>query len=126
MTIERRDPIPAGRYWVDLVGKEAGISFDIWRRMYPSISVEETEGDTTVDPFQAFVIFTLSKPTERWSKTPGLGYPNTAGPEIHSKADAYRVPVVENPLDALVSMLQQPGTLIVLGIVLYLATQKRS
>jgi hypothetical protein len=121
LTVERKSPIPAGRYYVDAEGDEAITQFDLWRRMYSSnILVEDVESDLQANTPSAFYIFTLYKPTERWSQdAKGLGLPNVAPPDVKSKSDVYQVPTVETPdlLDAIGKVLGVDRGIVIFGLI---------
>ena len=125
MAIERRSPIPVGRYWVDCQGNPAITQFDIWRRSYSTVVVEETEGDTTGDNPEQFVIFHLTAPTMRWEQMAGgIGFPTVAPASVQSKADAMKVPTTPGIFDSLESMLNDSSTLLLVVAAVFLLTRK--
>lgn len=87
MTVETRNPLPAGRYWID-VSKEP-VPFGTWQGFlsaFPEfVHVDATEEDEAF----AFSIFTTSKALI-WPE--GIGYPTIAGPGIKSRADTVQRP----------------------------------
>jgi hypothetical protein len=93
MAVETRNPLPAGRYWID-VSKEP-VPFGTWQGFlsaFPeSIHVDNTEED---DEF-AFSIFTTTKSLV-WPE--GIGYPTIAGSSIKSRADTVQRPDPEPDL----------------------------
>jgi hypothetical protein len=122
-TVERRNPIPAGRYWVDCIGNPAITEFDIWRRSHQTVVVEETEGDTTAPMPTQFVIFHLTAPTQRWEQmSGGVGMPTIAPPEVKSKADAFKVPTVA-PFS--LDFLNDSSTLLLVAVGLFLLLRKK-
>ena len=87
MTEERRNPLPVGRYWID-VSKEP-VPLGTWQGFLAASSgfvhVETTEDD----PDFSFFIFTTSKELV-WPE--GIGFPSIAGPDIKSRADTVQRP----------------------------------
>jgi hypothetical protein len=88
MTIERRNPLPAGRYWIDIF--ESGFTaFQSWlSNNKSSVRVETTEdypaaGDA---PARQFYIFAVSAPTA-WPSDRGLGLPSIATSNVTSSSD---------------------------------------
>lgn len=88
MGIERRNPVPPGRYWIDIF--ESG--FSAWQTWLASnrstVRVESTEehpaaGDA---PARQFFIFSVSAPI-LWPENRGLGLPSIADPGVSSSAD---------------------------------------
>lgn len=109
MTEERRNPLPAGRYWL-FVSEPNRIAFETWRTVNAaSVKVEVTESETNTDPPTEFFIFntvesvpvpggtgTIAVPLEWDAKA--FGFPSIAGPDVHSSADVTRAPPL--PKDA--------------------------
>jgi len=87
MAVETRNPLPAGRYWID-VSKEP-VPFGTWQGFlaaFPEhVHVDATEEDESF----AFSIFTTTKPLV-WPE--GIGYPSIAGPGIKSRSDTVQRP----------------------------------
>lgn len=92
-------PIPPGRYWTDLNGRQID-DFDQWvQDMFGAVVVEKSEVqqrpvETTAGPQQRRFAFTIwSVPQGRAPFYPRhLGFPNFAPPEMQSRADAIADP----------------------------------
>ncbi len=89
MAIERRRPLPAGRYWIDVFPKSKNL-WETWRDAMLKIDrvhIETTESYPGVDgaPEHEFIIFTLPVDNAAWP--PDLGSPNTAPQTITTSAD---------------------------------------
>jgi hypothetical protein len=87
MAVETRNPLPAGRYWID-VSKEPkplGTFEGFLSAFADFIHVESTEDD----PEFSLYIFNTSKPLV-WPE--GIGYPTIAGADIKSRADTVQRP----------------------------------
>lgn len=93
MAVETRNPLPAGRYWID-VSKEP-VPLGTWQG-FLSAFAEFVHVDTTEeDEDFAFSIFTTSKALV-WPE--GIGYPTIAGADIKSRADTVQRPDPEPDL----------------------------
>lgn len=118
MTIERRNPLPAGRYWIDVVGDNFYVMEGWLKAVAPFVQVENQHltPATGFDPGAGppllpgpdavanstprimFYIFRTSKALP-WVGAV-LGFPNIAGPQIQTQADTTaRPPTPKGPLD---------------------------
>lgn len=107
MAVERRNPLPPGRYWVDvfdrvaLSGPFAGTneqqSFREWLKAFSfTLHVEATETHDS-DPPRDWYLFRVEQPTP-WL---GPGFPTIATPDVKSSADTVQRPDPEkDPLDS--------------------------
>lgn len=106
--LERRRPLPAGRYWLD-VFEPKRITWEVWQRVMSRdepdspapMRVEVTEhfDSDGSSPSRDFVIFRTARETV-WVED--LGSPTVAGEDIHSSADTVQRPDPEpDPLDAI-------------------------
>lgn len=98
MTIERRRPLPVGRYWADIFPAQQA-KWGAWisvQRNAGNATIEETEHfDASGDsPEHDFVIFTTSAETV-WPDEDMKFAPNIAGSEIRSSADTVQRPPPE-------------------------------
>jgi hypothetical protein len=108
--LERRRPLPAGRYWADLIeGKRA--FFDVWAQQYGTAGVLHGEVSehfepTGSEPARDFVIFTTTEETV-WPDA-DMGFaPSIAGPEIRSSSDTVQRPAPEkDPIDKLTDIAE--------------------
>lgn len=113
--VERRQPLPAGRYWITVFSDDAHPDrmshFLQWCDANPGrVVVEKSEPVVTETRNGVFRIFTLSKPTRFDSKQ--FGFPNVAGPEIKSQDDTVQRPPKPTPAGELgdwLSSLAMPG-----------------
>lgn len=100
--IERKRPLPIGRYWVDVSARNR-IAWDAWvkfngeaQRAHGEVAqhFEAADGAESRD----FYIFNTTEPTV-WPDAE-LGFaPNVAGPEIKSYEDVIQKPPPAEPLD---------------------------
>lgn len=99
--IQRADPIPAGRYWLNfknasLDGGAQELVWQTWvRKNAATVKVEATDGAN--DDF-AFVVFRVSSPTPRWPTQPlkdFLGFPSLAGSKVAGSSDVIQQPAPE-------------------------------
>lgn len=111
MALERRRPLPAGRYWLDVMPATKE-KWDMWRAAMAnveSVKVETTEhfpAQTGIpgvpDTLERdFVIFTLTAPNVAWQVV-GLPSPTIAPKSVTTSADTGDVPPPEpGPLEQL-------------------------
>lgn len=103
MALERRRPLPAGRYWLDVFENQQG-NWGAWvdamtRMAPPRVTVEVSQHFDGVDGAAAhdFVIF--STPGENVAyEAAGLPSPTIAGPEIQNSDDTVQKPPPEPDL----------------------------
>lgn len=98
MALERRRPLPAGRYWLDVFPKNA-IAWGAWSdsmRKLGSATVEHTEHFEAVDgaPEHDFVIFSTTGPNVAWEAA-GLPSPTIAPSSVTSSDDTATKPPPE-------------------------------
>jgi hypothetical protein len=121
--LERRNPIPAGRYWMDATGDPAIDKLDAWLVAHTdTVRVVTSEFDRgSAGPFSnptpvQFVIFQVSAPT----RSDGLpSYPNIATPDIQTSADTVQRPPPEtmpSVLDVLAIPFEGAGMLLALWV----------
>lgn len=82
MALERRNPLPAGRYWID-ISKEP-VPLGTWQGFLAAakgfVHVDSTEDD----PDFSWFLFTTSKPLV-WPE--GIGAPTIADKSVKSRSD---------------------------------------
>ncbi|MDD5012766.1 MAG: hypothetical protein PHQ66_03945 [Candidatus Nanoarchaeia archaeon] len=105
MAIERRRPLPAGRYWIDVFQPNRAY-WEIWSTAMKHagrLTIEHTESFEATDGEETardFVIFSTNAETIGWPDR--IGSPTIAGKEIQSSADTVQRPDAPlEPLDAL-------------------------
>lgn len=126
MALERRRPLPAGRYWFDVVpGNRA--QWDLWlggMTNVTSVTIEHTEHFEAVSgvpgvpdsPARDFVIFSLTSPNVAW-EVAGLPSPTIAPKTVQSASDTADVPPPEpSALEQLQSATAGIGTAAKVGI----------
>lgn len=106
--MERANPLPIGRYWVDVFEKDWA-AFHGWLAAQRSgVKVSSTESFEAIDgnPAREWYLFDVVSPV-RWE---GPGFPTVATKAIKSSADtADRPPPPKNPLEGLGSALTPSG-----------------
>jgi len=114
MTLERQNPLPVGRYWIDVQNAKAEEFNGFLASHKTTIHTEVTEGDGA-EGGTTFYIFSVSKPVT-WLPI-NFGFPTIAGPEIKSKSDTVQRPdLPKNALDDLDTTLTQLGMFAKLGL----------
>lgn len=98
MALERRRPLPAGRYWLDVFPKNA-LAWATWSSAMSkmgSATVEVTEHYPSVDgaPEHDFVIFSTSGPNVAWEAA-GLPSPTIAPATVTTSDDTATKPPPE-------------------------------
>jgi hypothetical protein len=121
--LERRNPIPTGRYWIDAMGNAAIDKLDAWLvankatlRLATS-EYDPGEAGAFTNPMPAqFVIFEVLSPTP----ANGLpAYPNVATPSVQTRADTVQRPEPEEMpslLDAIEAPFKGAGVLLALWV----------
>lgn len=126
MALERRQPLPPGRYWVDVVGPDHVKLFDGWLQAFAQhITIEEHE---VTQPIQSGPNLPPLRPGVEWflfhTDAPlvwfgsVLGFPTIATPEVKTKADTQTVPVVPPLFGGL--NLDGVGSIVLLAVAAYL------
>lgn len=106
MALEKRNPLPIGRYWIDILNSKVEEFSGFLEGHKSTIHVEVTEGDSSEEGGTTFYLFNTSAPFT-WLPV-NFGYPTIAGPEIKSKADTTQRPdLPKNPLDNLADNLDK-------------------
>ena len=98
--IERRNPLPIGRYWVDVFDSKES-AFQNWLKAHKAeVQVISAETFEPVDNYEGRVwrLFKVTAPVQ-WE---GPGLPTIAGPDVNSSADTgQRPPKEKDPLDTI-------------------------
>jgi len=90
-------PIPPGRYWITVNSPGNIADFDAWvRDMAGAVRVESSQ--MLAGPAQ-FVIFQVPQGRSPFLNGSQFGYPNFAGPEVHSVQDVEQSPIVPGALE---------------------------
>ena len=114
MTIERRQPLPAARYWIDLRPGTLD-AFRAWVTANPTrIAAERFEAVESADNGVTWALFRVLKPTRFDSRT--FGFPTVATPDIEHAADTVQRPPPQNASTFLADMFSGSGLLV--GLVL--------
>lgn len=138
MTFEKRQPLPPGRYWIDVIGPEKVARFVSLLNAGATIGAVTVEDTTTWSPNllegivgggapQAWFLFSVNFQDFQGRKVAGLefdtkefGFPTIATDDIHSKDDTVQKP--PDPTDTLIPAWAKLAGLVVasVGGVLYL------
>jgi hypothetical protein len=135
MAVEKRDPLPPGRYWVTLHPEEIETWYAWVERNRPNVHVINNEVQTVtpdsfiwaVTPFGEvikeakayWIVFEVKAPVA-WI---GFGYPTIAGPRIESTTDVIQAPEAEpGVIDRVEATLSATQSLITFGAVLWLGS----
>lgn len=112
MALERRNPLPPGRYWLDVFGSNRA-RFAQWVKT-PSVHVDSTQSFES-DPPRNWYLFTVNAPTEIDNKV--FGYPTIAGVNVKSSDDTASKPdLPKDPIDNLSDNLGKIGSFATLGL----------
>lgn len=109
MTIERRNPLPIGRYWIDIFDS-GNAAWQGWLASNAStVRVESTQDFdasgtsvlNTTAPARRFIIFVTTAPTP-WPPNMGIGLPTIADSDVNQSDDTVvKPPPEKDPLDKL-------------------------
>lgn len=134
--LERRNPLPTGRYWVFRLGAEQIRDFDKWldvHRRMKALRVVASELDQDSDPVTSFVVFEVLMPqTVVWQ---GPGLPDRSPPHVTSAQDVIQAPNVKSGSERLQDAFDSAGKSLTRGLetvplllfaaaVIYLMTKK--
>lgn len=140
MAIERRSPLPNGRYWVDIIDRRGeALEFDAWIQRGVNAGKlalinREQKGQSTWSLDYSgvryvFYLFDVLQPVE-WPKGKGWGFPSIARSEAHpmapevTKAEDTGVrPTVPGTFDTITDLLGDAKTLALVAIGIYLYSQ---
>lgn len=95
MSIERRNPIPPGRYWIDTFDPDIG-DFAEWAKNSPQVSVIASELHDDEKPKRQWVLFAVKEPGAVFEATK-FGFPTIAGEDVKSSDDTVQKPEVKQP-----------------------------
>jgi hypothetical protein len=88
-------PIPAGRYWMVILGTDKQRDFDLWvKEMGGAVRIESTSLNDE-NPSTEFVIFTVPQDRFPFLNADYFGFPNTAAPNVTQLADVEQSPEPE-------------------------------
>lgn len=99
-------PLPPGRYWI-IVNQPNIADFDAWiRDMAGAVQIETAELDSR-RPASQFLIFRVPAGRMPFLSAEQFGFPNTAGPEVTTRADVVANPQTPNPEDQAVDVIHR-------------------
>lgn len=138
MAIERRNPLPKGRYWVDIIDRTGEVlAFEIWLMKNADklkLLKREDKGTTTFSTDYSgvrysFFLFDVLDPVE-WPRGKGWGFPSIAqsefqptAPKIEKSEDTGSRPKVPGPFETLTEALSDAKTLALIALAIYAYTQ---
>jgi hypothetical protein len=115
-------PIPPGRYWITVLGRDNMADFDAWiRDMHGAVQIETASLDQQADPPVQFLIFRVPAGRMPFLNAHQFGFPSFAGPEVTSIQDVEQSPVVPGTLDRLEQAAGKAGELATDAVLLVLA-----
>ena len=91
MAVERRNPLPVGRYWIAFAPEHAPSFNAWWAANRGLVSIEQAK----LDPASHWE-FTIFRVTGAASRFPSeLGFPNVAGKDVIDESSAVQAPVID-------------------------------
>lgn len=115
-------PIPPGRYWITVLGRDNMADFDAWiRDMHGAVRIEASSLDQEANPPVQFVIFNVPEGRMPFLNPHQFGFPSFAPAEVKSVQDVEQSPVVPGTLDRLEQAAGKAGELATEGVLLVLA-----
>lgn len=111
MALERRNPLPPGRYWVDILTPKL-TSFELMlEREKDNVVVETREYNPNSSNFNASTTTFLFRNARPFPWQQGWSLPNRAGTEVQTPADTLQRPAPEpGPIEQISSMLDDAKT----------------
>ncbi len=115
--LERDNPVPPGRYWVDIFGlniPSAAAWFKAMSGLGVHVDATETFPAMTVPETRNWYLFTVkANPVPVVWDQPRYGFLTVAGPEVKSSADTAQTPALPlDPLDELETFAQSIGSMV--------------
>jgi hypothetical protein len=115
-------PIPAGRYWIMVLGRQNMADFDAWiRDMHGGIRVETISLDQQADPPAQFIIFRVPEGRFPFLNADQFGFPSFAPPDVQSVQDVEQSPVVPGAIERLEQAAGKAGEFAGEAVLLVLA-----
>ena len=115
-------PIPPGRYWITVLGRDNMRDFDAWLRdMHGAAQVEASSLDQEANPPVQFIIFRVPEGRMPFLNAHQFGFPSFAGPEVTSIQDVEQSPVVPGPIERLEQAADKASGLATEAVLLVLA-----
>lgn len=115
-------PIPPGRYWITVLGRDNMADFDAWiRDMHGAVQIEAASLDQQADPPVQFLIFRVPAGRMPFLNPHQFGFPSFAPPNVTSIQDVEQSPVVPGPIDRLEQAARGAGELASEAVLLVLA-----
>jgi hypothetical protein len=115
MALQREvSPIPPGRYWILVEGRDIP-DFDDWLRdMHGAARVEVASLDQGSDlnrgvTASQFIIFRVPEGRMPFLNAHQFGFPSFAPPNITSRDDVIQTELVKNPEDVAVDVIRKAG-----------------
>lgn len=114
MPLERSNPLPPARYWVN-VPPESTADFDQW--LQANAANLHVDSTSALDGGWNWVLFTATAPVP-WN---GPGLPDIADASVRTYADTITSPPVTDPASSLVSTLETDARYLAIGAFALLA-----
>lgn len=127
MKLERRNPLPAGRYWQDFFGKQRQFFINWREQAKPHVKVLSTEAHEATDQSEPrdWVLFETDAPLP-WDAAQ-LGFPTIAGPQVQSSSDTVQRPDPEptpTGKDLMREVTSTALALVIAGVVTHVIVSK--
>ena len=126
MPIERRNPLPPARYWVN-VPPASVAGFDQWLTANEAAGALSVDSTSSLSDGGNWVLFTVTSPVD-WQ---GPGLPDIADPSVQSYADTITSPPVTDATDSLLSSAERVaryvgfGAFALLALYVYASASKK-
>lgn len=110
MALQRQvEPIPPGRYWILVEGRDIR-DFDDWLRdMHGAVRVETVSLDTSGPAAVQFIIFRVPEGRMPFLNPHQFGFPSFAPANIQSEQDVIQTERVKHPVDVAVDVARKAG-----------------
>jgi len=90
MALERKNPLPVNRYWIDTFGDNRA-KFTTWLRLHKGdVKSRVTESQPSTDPPREWHMFDVINPV--WFDQESFGFPTIADPSVQTSQDTVSRP----------------------------------
>jgi hypothetical protein len=126
--LQKKDPLPVGRYWIDATNGEHELLFESWLALHNTVALVKSQPLESGLLFEegTWYLFEVTVPTQ-WGLADKLGWPTIAEPDVQAKDDTVDKPVVPDAtLEDFFGGIQSGATMLLLVLVAgYLLTKNK-
>lgn len=128
MALQKQDPLPVGRYWIDATNGEHELVLEAWLNMHNTVELVKSEPLRSGFAYEegTWYLFDVKAPTP-WGLATTLGWPTIADLNVQTKDDTAEKPEVPEPtLEDFFGGIQSGAKMLLLVLVAgYLLTKNK-